>query len=97
MIEWIILGIFLIIGLIIIKLSYAKSKIKFFAILLILILIYASATTVLSKNNIKLNSVDGYGKAASLYLTWIVEAGNNLWQTTGNVIKTISGNKTIVK
>jgi len=89
MIAWIILGIFLIIGLIIIKLGYAKSKIKVIAIFLIIVLVYASASSVLSKNDIKLNSVDGYGKAVSLYLGWMVDAGSGLWKVSGDVIKTI--------
>ena len=95
MITWIILGVFLIIGLIIIKLSYAKSKIKIIAIFLIIVLVYASANSVLSKNNIKLNSLDGYGKAISLYLGWMVDAGSSLWKVSGDVVKTVKNTVTL--
>jgi hypothetical protein len=99
MIAWIILGALLVIGLFIIRVSHAGKRIKLVAILLIIVLIYASATTVVSKNDIKLNSLGGYGKAISLYLGWMVDTSSNLWKVSGDVIKTVKNtvNNTIEK
>jgi len=89
MINWLVIVAFVIMGLLIIKISHAEKKMKLIIVAVILIFIYISATAVLSTNNIKLNSLDGVGKAISIYFSWLGGMATNLWHVSGQVIKTI--------
>lgn len=101
MINWVIIVILFIVGFFIfnfiIKIGHTKSKLKFVIIAAIIILLYISATAVLTKNNIKLNSLSGVGQAFSIYFSWLGSAATSLWHAggqagsiIGNAIKTNS-------
>ena len=91
MINWLIIGVLVLAGLYIIKLQHFGKKVKLIVVVIILTLIYLSATTLLSLNNIELNSVQGVGKATYLYFIWIKDTSVSLWHTGGEVV-TIIGN-----
>lgn len=86
-INWIIIGLLLVLLLFLAKARHVKHK--FYAIFLVLVLlfIYLSASRVFSGANIDFKSFEGWVKAGKLYFSWLVHIGGNLKSLTGEAFK----------
>jgi len=91
MINWLIIGVLLIIALYVIKIQHFSKKVQVIIVVIAIILVYFSATALLSANDIELNSVQGVGKAIYLYGGWMKDISITLWHAGGEIV-TIVGN-----
>jgi hypothetical protein len=87
MISWLIIIILVAIGILAIKMNHLKHRFFIIFIILLALFFYASITFVASKNNISLNTYDGFLKAIQIYGGWLVNLFGNFKSLTGNAIK----------
>lgn len=99
--NWIIVFAIISAGFLFIRLSHTEKKIKLIVVSVVLIFLYISANSLLTENNIKLDSIEGYSKAVSIYLGWLVSTGKTVFSVSGDAVKfagnVIKGNLTLTK
>jgi hypothetical protein len=90
MVNWvlILIGVF-IAAILYIKFEHTGKRIKLIVVVLFLAFLYISGSVVLAKAGVKLNSIEGFGKAVTLYFSWLGTAGTNLWNSGGDIAKTV--------
>jgi exosortase/archaeosortase len=93
-IQWVIIAIFILIGLVLLQLEHHTRKYKVIAIILIGFLIYFSIIALVNSNTMDLSSPKGIVNAVYFYFGWIGQTSAKLWDigvdTTslvGNAIK----------
>lgn len=86
MVNWIfvLVGVFLLV-IIFMKVEHGGKKLKLILLLLFVAFIYFSASSVLNKNGLEIDSFAGFGKAVSLYFSWLGNVGSNLWHAGGDI------------
>jgi hypothetical protein len=90
MVNWILIAlVVLIIAIIFIKFEHHAKRIKLIVLVLFLAFLYISASSVVHKNDIKLNSIQGWGQAVTLYFSWLGNAATNIWNAGGEVKSTV--------
>lgn len=94
LIQWIIVGVFILIGLIFLKMEHHTRKIKIIIIILIGGLIYFSMMGVFTSEQIDITSPRGIVNAVYVYFGWIGQTTSSLWDIgtgtahlVGNAIK----------
>lgn len=87
MINWIIIIILVIVGIFAIKLNHLRHR--FFIIILVLIALffYVTVTFVSAKNNVSMNSYDGFMNGVRVYGGWLANGFQNTKAIVGNSIK----------
>ena len=100
MITWIILGIFVLIALVYIKLSHQGKRVKLIVLVLLGILFYFSLLAFFSSEDVQLTSPQGIAKATTGFFVRIGETAGELWEigkVTGKaVVKVIDFNQSRV-
>ena len=93
-IEWIIVAIFIFIGLAYIKFEHHANKIKILAIIIIGFIIYFSIVNHFSSDQVDVKSPKGIINGAYLYIGWIGQTASSLWNIgtdtvslVGNAVK----------
>ena len=94
-IQWIIIGIIILIGLWALQLEHHTRKIKIAIVIAVVALFYFSMTSILTSDEVSLESPRGIINAVYVYAGWVGQTATNLWDigvdtTTlvGNAIKT---------
>ena len=93
-INWIIVGIFVIIGLFLLKMEHHSRKIKVLIIVLIGFTLYFSIAGMFTSEQVDFTSPRGIVNAVYVYFGWIGQTTANLWDIgtdtvalVGNAIK----------
>ena len=87
MISWLIIIVLVVIGIFTIKMNHLRHKFFIVLVVLLALFFYASITFVASKNNIKLDTYEGFSKAIQIYGGWLVNLFGNFKSLTGNAVK----------
>ena len=94
MIQWIIIGVLILIGIWYFKVEHHTRTAKAVVFLIIGALLYFSMMGVFSSDNVDLTSPKGVVNAVYIYFGWMGNAVGNLWdigsgtaKTVGNAIK----------
>jgi hypothetical protein len=87
MISWIVVGILVVLGIIVIKMSHFRRKFFTLVLIFLALLLFSGFYFVYSKNGADLSSVDGLKTTGKLYLGWFANGFNNMKSLTGNAIK----------
>jgi Ca2+/Na+ antiporter len=86
MISWIlIIIVILVLAIIFIKFEHHAKRIKLIILILFIAFLYFSVSSVVHKNDVKLNSITGWVSAGSLYLGWLGNLGTEIWHAGGEV------------
>jgi len=93
-IQWIIIGVFVLIGLWYLKMEHHGRKVKIVVIALIGALIYFSMMGIFTSEQVDLTSPRGIVNAVYVYFGWIGQTTSSLWDIgtdtvhlVGNAIK----------
>ena len=93
-IEWIIIGVFVLIGLWAIKMEHHTRKVKIVAIVLVGLLIYFSMVGIFTSEKVDLTSPRGVVGAVYIYFGWLGQVASGLWDIgtdtvllVGNAVK----------
>ena len=82
-----VLGFVILIGLVLIKFTDVKHRIKFYLVTIILTFGILSTGYVYLTNDIQLNSFEGWLSAGKLYLNFITAFGDNLIKISGYAVQ----------
>ena len=97
-IEWIIIALFVFVGLTYLKLEHHMNKIKIAVIIIIGFMLYFSIMSHFNSSQIDLTSPKGIVNGVYLYVGWIGQTASSLWDigvdTTHMVGNAIKINKT---
>ena len=93
-IQWVIIGVFILIGLWYIKVEHHARKVKIIVIVIIGALIYFSMIGIFSSEKVDLTSPRGLVNSVYVYFGWIGQTSSALWDIgtdtanlVGNAIK----------
>ena len=92
--NWIIIGVFVVIGLIFLKMEHHTRKIKVIVIVIIGFILYFSIAGIFMSEQVDITSPRGIINAVYVYFGWIGQTATSLWNIgtdtvslVGNVIK----------
>lgn len=93
-INWIIIGVFVIIGSFFLKMEHHSRKIKALIIMIVGLTLYFSIVGMLTSERIDTTSPRGVVNAVYIYFGWVGQTASNLWDIgtdtvslVGNAIK----------
>jgi len=86
MINWIIIIILIVVGILAVKMNHLKHRAFIIAIILMALFFYLTLTFVTSKNNVNLSTYDGFINGMKIYGGWLANGFGNLKEITGNAI-----------
>lgn len=87
MINWIIIIILVVAGIFAIKMNHLRHRIFIIALIFIALFFYLTVTFVATKNNVNMNSYDGFMNGVRVYGGWLANGFQNLKIITGNAMK----------
>jgi len=94
MIQWIIIGVFVLVGFWYLKVEHQSRKVKAVVIVIIAALLYFSMMGIFSSEKVNMNSPRGIVNGVYVYFGWIGQTIGNLWdigvdtvRTVGNAVK----------
>ncbi len=90
-IQWIIIALFVLIGLWYIKVEHHAHKVKIAILIILGLLIYFSMVGIFSSDKVNLTSPRGIVHSAYIYFGWIGQTASNLWNI-GTDTTTLVGN-----
>lgn len=87
MVSWILIGILILLGFLIIKIGHFKHS--FFIIMLILLglFLYATMSYVAEKNKLDLSTTKGFFHATNVYIWWLANGFDNIKELTARTVK----------
>ena len=87
MINWIIIVILVIVGVFAIKMNHLKHRVFIIILIILALFFYASVTYISSKNNLSMNSYNGFVNTMKIYGGWLGNGFGNVRVLTGNAVK----------
>jgi hypothetical protein len=85
-INWIIILILVVVGILAIKLNHLKHRSSILIIVIVALFFYASVTFIATKNNLSMDSYDGFVDTMKAYGGWLANGFQNIRVLTGNAI-----------
>ncbi|PIN78183.1 hypothetical protein COV15_00050 [Candidatus Woesearchaeota archaeon CG10_big_fil_rev_8_21_14_0_10_34_12] len=85
--NWLIIGILIVMVLVVIKIRYISHKTAIVALLILSLLFYVSFSKVISDEGINLKSLSGLDQAGKIYAGWVVKSFDNLKTVTGEATR----------
>lgn len=87
MISWLIIGIMVVLGIIVLKTNHFRHRFWIFFLILMAIFLYVSITVVHSKYNLDFTTFEGLSNSVKVYLGWLGNGFQNMKNLVGNAIK----------
>ncbi|MBU2577085.1 MAG: hypothetical protein KKF50_05185 [Nanoarchaeota archaeon] len=88
-IQWIVLGVLIILGLWYLKMEHHTRRVKIIVIVIIGILIYFSMVGIFSSEKVNLTSPRGVVNGVYVYFGWIGQTASNLWDVGTDTVRTV--------
>jgi len=89
MIQWIIIGVFVIIGFWYLKMEHNTRKAKVIIIIILGALIYFSMMGIFSSEKVDMTSPRGMVNGMYIYFGWIGQTMSNLWDIGVDTVRTV--------
>lgn len=86
MLNWIIIVLLVVVGIIAIKMNHLRHRIFIIILILIALFFYVTLTFVSNKNNVDLTTMNGFMNGVKVYGGWLVHNFQNIRSLTGNAI-----------
>jgi hypothetical protein len=86
-INWIIIIILVIVGVFAIKMNHLKHRTFIVILVIVALFFYASVTYIASRNNLSMDSYEGFVNTMKVYLGWLGNGFQNIKVLTGNAVK----------
>ncbi len=87
MINWFIIIILVIAGIFAIKMNHLRHRVFIIALILVALFFYLTVTFVAARNNVNMNSYDGFINGIKVYGGWLANGFQNIKAITGNAMK----------
>jgi hypothetical protein len=85
-INWIIIIILIVVGVLAIKMNHLKHRAFIVVLVVFGLFFYISLTFVATQNNLSMNNYDGFIKTIQVYFVWLGNGFQNIKVLTGNAI-----------
>ena len=89
MLQWIIIGVFVLIGLWYLKMEHHTRKVKAIIIVVIVALLYFSMMSVFSSEKVNLTSPSGIVHGVYVYFGWMGSTAASLWDIGTDTVRTV--------
>jgi len=89
MIQWIIIGVFVLVGFWYLKMEHHTRKGKAVVIVVIVALLYFSMIGIFSSEKVDLTSPSGIVKGVYIYFGWMGQTIGNLWNIGASTVSTV--------
>ena len=89
MIQWIIIGVFILIGLWYLKMEHHTRKVKVIIIAIIGVLIYFSLMGVFTSEKVDLTSPRGIVNGVYVYFGWMGQTMSSLWKIGEDTVRIV--------
>ena len=86
-INWIIIGILILVGFISIRLNNLKHRFFIIILILLALFLYSSMAFTTESKDLDLSSSEGAFSASKIYFGWLANGFQNLKSITGNAIR----------
>ena len=87
MISWIVITILVVIGIFSIKMNHLKHRMFIIMLVLVALFLYSSMALVTTRNDLNLDSTEGFFKTMKVYNGWLANGFKNFKTITGNAVK----------
>ena len=88
-VQWVIVAIFVVVGLWYLKMEHHSRKMKIVVIVLIGALIYFSMMNIFTSEQVDLTSPRGVVNAVYIYFGWIGQTASNLWDIGADTVSLV--------
>jgi len=89
MIQWIIIGVFILIGFWYLKMEHHTRKAKAIFIVIIVALLYFSMMGIFSSEEVNMTSPRGIVSGMYVYFGWVGQTMGNLWDIGVDTVRTV--------
>ncbi|MFH1521878.1 MAG: hypothetical protein ABIF18_02880 [archaeon] len=93
-VQWVVIGVFILVGLWYLKMEHHTRKVKIAALIIIGAIAYFSMVGIFSSDKVDLTSPRGIVNSVYIYFGWMGQTFSNLWDISvdttnlvGNAIK----------
>ena len=90
-VQWVIIAVFILIGLWALKMEHHTRKVKIGVIALVALLIYFSMVGIFTSEKVSLTSPRGIVNAVYIYFGWMGQTAGDLWDIGTDTV-TLVGN-----
>lgn len=87
MISWMIIGLLVVVGLILLKFKHFKHRITLVFLIFLIVFLYTTISLVNKTNNLDLTTTEGFLSSVKVYTGWLAHGFGNLKVITGNAVK----------
>ena len=88
-IQWVIIAIFIVVGLWYIKMEHHSRKFKIAIIIIIGAVIYFSMMNIFTSDQVDLTSPRGVANAVYIYFGWIGQTASSLWDIGADTVSLV--------
>ena len=88
-VQWIVIGVFILIGLWYLKMEHHGRKVKVVVIAIIGLVIYFSMVGIFTSEQVSLDSPRGVVNAVYVYFGWIGQTATSLWDIGANTVSLV--------
>ena len=88
-IQWIIIGVFILVGFWYLKMEHHTRKAKVIAIVIIVALLYFSMMGIFSSEKVNMTSPRGIINGVYVYFGWMGQTVSNLWDIGADTVRTV--------
>ncbi len=85
-IYWIVIAIFIVIGIITIKVDHLNHRLFVLFLILLALVLYSSMVFVINQNNLDLSNKEGIFNGIKVYTVWLINSYQNIKTLTGKAI-----------
>lgn len=87
MIEWLVIGVLIVIALAFAKMRHVKHRTFAIFVVILLVFLYLSVSSVMKESTANLKSFTGWVSVGKTYFSWLANAGVNVKNVVGHAIK----------
>ena len=87
MISWLIIGILIVCGLLLIKFRHFQHRFLLIGLILLAIFFYTTVSIVKENNNLNLSTTEGFFGAIKVYFVWLGNGFHNVKDIAGYAVK----------
>ena len=87
MISWIIIVVFIVAGIVLIKMNHFKHRIWIILVVLLVLFLYSTFYIVNTQNKLDFTSFNGFVSSMKIYGAWLTNGFYNFKSLSGNAVK----------
>jgi hypothetical protein len=87
MISWVIIGLLVVVGLVLLKFKHFRHRLTIVFLIFLVVFLYTTISIVNRTNSLDLTTTEGFLSSVKVYTGWLAHGFDNLKSITGNAVK----------